>query len=503
MKPLLNEARVDPKNGYAIGDGLYAHSGVRENNGSYRQFPFSVDGSGTGFEPSPEYSSNGYLDLSISKINSYLATFMNRIFIMQPFLDAMDLRQMRDDFIARYVPLSQHPTAAGVDDKVDHRWSTHGLNDLSKMPHELLLDDAMMFLVWALGATCEHNVDASLQKTKFQHAQTSNDQGYDAPGLVYFGRSVEIMSSIVHVDMLIHAQIYLLAGLYMGQLACVEESMSWFTRAGRVLNKLIREHKLFRDSPWTAERDLQRELKESSNLVRSKEQHYIILAAWSCIQLEGDVLAQHRLPSSGIHKIEDWLPLPHVFLGEGNGVLAHEEHAKCLERSLFLHTAQTFLWKRGNQFNIDLYGSDYTYHSPDAVCTMLRNHETTLDAWKERLPPAFQWCKWDPPSSDILLARLQAKYWEVRYVVDQHFLNYALHVKPYIRDGSSVREVLDAGKPREPAEVRIFEAIATMSDDEVRAGCQRCVDAAIQGTVAFDGIPGRLIVPNIYSTAHV
>jgi hypothetical protein len=89
-------------------------------------------------------------------------------------------------------------------------------------------------------------------------------------------------------------------------------------------------------------------------------------------------------------------------------------------------------------------------------------------------------------------------------VVDRHFLDYALHIKPHVENGRSVRDAaLDAyGNPREQAEVRVFEAIATMSDDEVWAGCQRCADAAKQSTIAFNGIPGGLIVPNIDNTTN-
>jgi hypothetical protein len=49
---------------------------------------------------------------------------------------------------------------------------------------------------------------------------------------------------------------YLLAGLYVGQLARVEESMSWYTEAGKVLENLIDNHQLLQNSPSTAESDL-------------------------------------------------------------------------------------------------------------------------------------------------------------------------------------------------------------------------------------------------------
>jgi hypothetical protein len=111
MVTLLDEAGVDLKNRYAPGDELvpellvYGHA--QDNNGSDRHFSVLVDRFGTGTKSSREYSSDGHLKLNTSKVNSYLATFMSCIFIMDPFLDATDLRTMRDGFITRYIPQSQ------------------------------------------------------------------------------------------------------------------------------------------------------------------------------------------------------------------------------------------------------------------------------------------------------------------------------------------------------------------------------------------------------------
>jgi hypothetical protein len=217
------------------------------------------------------------------------------------------------------------------------------------------------------------------------------------------------------------------------------------------------------------------------------------------MQLEDEVLAQVHLPSSGIKTIEDRLPMPQIFFGDSNA--KRETYSDTV---YFVYTANIFLWKRINQSNNDLYGQDCYLNSLDDICLMLRNHEMTLDVWRDRLPATLRWCDGDPPSSNILVARLQAKYFEARFAMDLHFLDYALHIMPYIQNGHSVRDVVSnmCGKPRGEADIRILEAIKMMRDEEVWAGRQRCIDAAVQSNIVFDGTPGRLVVPSMSGTAH-
>jgi hypothetical protein len=509
MKPLLRAAGVDPQEKHAI-DGndipkLHIDTSSGDNNDPDCRSSISGDALETHLGTSIGCLADGRLDSSVLKTDSCFSSFMNRFSIMHPFLAAIDMRERYDEFIARYDPRSQHLHTAGVGNNPDLRRRPHHTDASSIVQLKLLLDDAMMFLVLALGAICEH--EGPMQPTRPPHLEASNDRLYAPPGLIDFRTSVKILSSIDRADTLIHAQIYLLAGLYVGQFARVEESMSWYTQAGGVLRSLTNQHKLYKNRPWTAESDLRKELEESLNLVTSEMQHSIILASWACLQLEGEVLARLHLPSSGIHTMEDRLLLPQIFLGEDHGVLSHEkqkERETYLEKLFLIYTAQEFLRKRTNQLNNDLYGSDFDLDFLTNIRVVLQNHKTTLDIWSNGLPSTLKWYSGGSPCTDTLLAQLGAKYWEARCVADRHYLDYALNVMPYVQVGCSIRDVAsDAyGRSRGQAEVRILEAIAMMSDGELWAGCQRCVDAAIQSIVAFDGISGRLIVPNIHNTAH-
>jgi hypothetical protein len=437
--------------------------------------------------------------LSASKIDSYFDNFMDRFYIMHPFIDPPDLRKSVDDLVTHHESESRprHQDTIAANDTSSFKWSQFTANDEFGVPLKLLLENAMALIVLALGEICEHT--QPLRATEYTRVKADNGQAYYTPGRVYLARFLAVMSSFNCGDTLVNAQICLLAGLYMGQLARVEESMSWFRRAGGVLMRLACQQKLYNKRPWTIDDDVEQELKKNSARVTGKMQHFIVLASRSCMQLEGEILTEVHLPSSGIHETEDRLPVVQIFLDASDS-----KRGIFTETLPFLYTAHAFLWKRINQINNDLYSQDCPLNSLDEVCVMLRNHEMTLNEWRNHLPAALGWNEADPPSSDILLARLQSKYWEARYVVDRHFLDYALHVKPYVQEGLSVQDAVwnAYSDPREQAKVHIFEAIATMSDDEVRAGCQRCVDAAVQINIVFDGIPGRLIVPNIHSTAH-
>lgn len=283
--------------------------------------------------------------------------------------------------------------------------------------------------------------------------------------------------------------------------------MGWLARAGKILRELIDRHKLYNDNPRAVHNDPEQQLEKSTNLIADKPRKLIVLASWSCLQLESGILAELRLPSSGIWELEDRLPMPQNFhRGDARdySLRAHPRGDGYLDELLVIYCAQAFLQKRLNKIHGELYGCASLSHSLVKVCEMLRGHERILDEWRRSLPTALKWDDKDLPSSRILLARLRAKYWGARYVANRPFLDYALHIMPYVQDGHSVKDAaLDArGDPREASEVHIFEAIQSMGYKEAQAGCQRCIEAAIQSTVAFDGVGGRLIVTNIHGVAH-
>jgi hypothetical protein len=274
LKSLLEEAGVDLKRDHMIEPENLPNSEIystgRDNDDLHHPFLISGDGFGARFRTSYGYRTGCCFELSTSKIDRYFTSFMERIYIMHPFLDATELRKSLDDFITRHrsEPRPHHADTVAVGDTSSLRGDALSADDKSQVPLGILPDDAMALVVLALGEICKHT--EPLRTTEPTSVKGSNDQIYETPGLVYFAIFLKIMPSTFCSDTLAHAQVYLLAGLYMGQLARVKESMSWFTLAGKVLRRLGLQQKLYNDCPWTIHGDLQQELKESSARVTNE-----------------------------------------------------------------------------------------------------------------------------------------------------------------------------------------------------------------------------------------
>jgi hypothetical protein len=327
------------------------------------------------------------------------------------------------------------------------------------------------------------------------------------PGLAYYAKAAEILGEQSEGSDLIHAQIFLLAGLYKGQLARVKESMSWYTKAGGVILTLLDRDKLYNENYWAAYEDVRRQHEKGQKSITDMRQNLIVLASWTCLQLESDILAELRLPSSGIQNIETLLLMPHNLAEEETyeGLAPHIDRMRESYNNVMLfYTAQMFLRKRLNEVHRQLYGPDCLDQPLAEVQAMLRGHEAILDGWRAMLPPDLKWADSDPPPAGILSARLRAKYWGARYVINRPFLDYALHIMSYVKDGRRVESVaVDVHRnPRDKAEIHLFKAIQLMGEGEVWAACRRCIEAAMQSTIALDGVPDRLVVTNIHGTAH-
>lgn len=331
------------------------------------------------------------------------------------------------------------------------------------------------------------------------------------PGLAYYAKAAEILGDQGDGNDLIHAQMFLLAGLYKGQLARVKESMSWIMVAGRAVRILLDRYKLYTDDYWNAYGDVRTRVARGRDRVKDKRQNLIVLASWTCMQLESDILAELRLPSSGIQSIESMLLNPYNIPDDEhenydsvrkNG--ASDGFQEDYDIILLFYTAQMFLRKRLNRVHREMYGDESLNQTLSQVREMLNGHETILSLWRGCLPAPLRWDDGEAPPSDILHARLRGKYWGARYIINRPFLDYALHIMPHIRDGKKVEDVAKDvhGNPRDKADTHLFKAIQLMDEREIWSAVQRCIDAAMQSTIAFDGVPDRLVLTNIHGTAH-
>lgn len=336
------------------------------------------------------------------------------------------------------------------------------------------------------------------------------------PGIAYFAKAAEILGDQGDGNDLVHAQMFLLAGLYKGQLGRVKESMSWITMAGRACQILLDRYKLYNDRYWTAYSDVKRQHEKGQQLIADKRQNLIVLASWTAVQLESDILAELRLPSSGIQSIEHLLLMPHN-REEDNmyvGLQPHDQReADSYNSVLMFYTAQLFLRMQLNRVHREMYGPECLDKSLTEVQNMLEGHEAILSGWRQLLPPGLKWDDSEKEPKDILSARLRAKYWGARYVINRPFLDYALHIMKHVPTGARQSDsgenatvetvAVDVNNNlRDKADIHLFKAIQGLDKGVIWEACRRCIEAAMRSTVAFDEVPDRLVVTNIHGTAH-
>lgn len=147
----------------------------------------------------------------------------------------------------------------------------------------------------------------------------------------------------------------------------------------------------------------------------------------------------------------------------------------------------------------------------------------------------MRWNDKDPPSNNINVARLRAKYYGARYIIHRPLLHHALHPiapkqpqpqvaaeSPALSAVSSSQSHASPAFPHNPhTELTMERGTSDMGpsphiytsrdpqpsslndlDPKILAACVSCIEAAMNSTTAFDGIEGRPIVTNIFGTAH-
>jgi len=148
---------------------------------------------------------------------------------------------------------------------------------------------------------------------------------------------------------------------------------------------------------------------------------------------------------------------------------------------------------------------------------MARSHAELLATWRRLLPEPLAWNDSDPPSTDINVARMRAKYYGGYYVVLRPLLFKAIHhmkLPPTVSSTNSPLPTADASFTSNPHR-DIVDLNA--EDEKALKIVQSCIESAIQSTIAFDRVgadentpyrnyesqrKSRLIVPNIFGTLH-
>ncbi|EOD46234.1 C6 finger domain-containing protein [Neofusicoccum parvum] len=323
------------------------------------------------------------------------------------------------------------------------------------------------------------------------------------PGLGYYAYAVEILGAVHGGNDLSHGQAGVLACLYMGQLARVLESWGWICYACRVCGVLIDKDKesLFPNAPEpdvSDSMDLRKVAPGVSSGVDRRKTNLIKFLYWTCLQLESDILAEmSHLRPSGISKDEERIGLPSQIYPE----LPLDPPE---EMNWLYYSAQIQLRKILNRTHLALYkGRKKNFWA--AIRDDLL--EEQLQGWRETLPAWLGWDDSDEPSDDINKARMRAKYYGARYIITRPILHWAIHTNPaptFLMKQYGFTPTDENDSP-DPSENLVSDSLSKASWHKVMMASKRCVESAVQSTIAFDGIENasqRLIVTNIFGTAH-
>ncbi|KAK3722258.1 hypothetical protein LTR37_002691 [Vermiconidia calcicola] len=478
------------------------------------------------------HTARGYPSADSSK--ALLKAYVEHMHVLHPFIDLRHIKGL----LKRLEDTSRHGMGSlSGSSRVTPQYSAAEDYTFSTV-HPL--DEAVVLLMLAIGAVCAEKAampplvtnstlgltagrDKSDQSTKCYRSasdqsrytisptQSGTPSPTDTPGpgpfsegTLLYSKATQIMGPYADSNDLVNAQACLLAGLYKSQMGLVCDSMYWFHMAGRVCQVLLRQQGLLGRRGLAAHRVAQEQVREMQSRVKQPFHNLILLSTWTCIQLESDILAELQLVPSGVQEYENVIPWPIEIPGVEMYADFLSEQVHDHKHVLTFYTAQLWLRKRLNSIQRQLFGNAGLTLPLESLREHLRSHQDILAAWRSGLPAALQWDDSDSPASNILAARLRAKYLGACYLATRPFLDYVLHCLPEISETQDWRR--SAVVTRNIADIRMLEAIESIFEtdpSEVWRAARDCVRAAARSTLAFDGIQHHLIVTNIHGNLAI
>ena len=501
------------------------------------------------------------LILDSSSIDKYFRIYMDSMHILHPFLAPKVIRTMVNMFKESYswdmkvprVTLGTKRKRDAIDplSTFDETTTSNQANcsQLNQQPTNVAIEhtvaNAVVLLVLALGRECAHreslpgaassisirnshpshqSVDNFPLKTatsiptsplgasmelnegtrKILVSSPANPQGDNMnviPGLAYFAKAADILGELPGGVDISHIQANLLAGLYMGRLARILPSHYYISVASRACQILIESTEY-------------KEGGKDSDKMSRPQRNLINFAFWSCLQLESDILAEVDLPPSGITRYEgcQYQEMPTGITLDN--IPEYTDHADILR----FYSYQVQLRRTMNDIHSMLYRKKKgTSERPTNVLLDILNDN--LENWRKMLGD-WDWDDDNYESPNINMARMRAKYYGAKYIIHRPILQYLLRnssfqtasIKhsdsPHVQADSSSLSLVQHGGSRSSLGQRLDEILSpgrnaySSLERDLIPYAQKCVKAAIRSTTAFDSVPSRLIVTNIFGTAH-
>ncbi|EER36403.1 C6 finger domain-containing protein [Histoplasma capsulatum H143] len=446
----------------AWGSGFGFPSGPDTNRFSMQQHPGGLTPYGT-------------LNVDAETVQAYYHSYLDNMHALHPFLDAVALHQMIYNFVNNYSP--RKPAFSSFSPQITH---VHG----ERM--------------------------AAIPKGK---RKRSADVAFEvAPEMI--PENTGAPSTVIHKSL---DNAIVLLVLALGSICAVK------TDIPGPLNRKSGNKRIMSTSPT---------LPDSGTMLGYVKLQEPAKFFYDPHMLYSDILAELDLPASGISRFED-----RFSTHAGLFISTHELQTPD-PLTMIYYVAQIHLRKVLNRVHTELYKAESPDSKGPKVSWTTKVQEAlscNLEAWRTGLPDNMRWEESDPPSSNIIIARMRGKYYGCRYIIHRPLLHHALHpmskylpgaansiapsspsnmsssqsqasppsAHPALLSQNMERFPNDMGPPSRPGMLPDHQQLSLKSlDSKVRKACQACIDAAIQSTIAFDGVHGRPVVTNIFGTAH-
>lgn len=435
----------------------------------------------------------------IRLINGYL----DHIGIQHPFMDADQLRHLAQQCTraneTRYVSIAPKP-GDGLSAK--RQRLNRGAENGGRLLSSSIGEYALVMLCCALGEVALSHcppLSADLPSID-EHDKASNQR---QPGSQYFDTAARLIGHFIDGNDLVHAQIFLLAGLYKALTLRMKESSSWYSMAGRVLTYLVNRRNLLhsKEERLSGYRDA----LTPGQHCRTAEDDLVLRAAWTCVQLESELIPELHLPCSRLSDLTQSMSMPSSWI-DNLGLAQQSDGCPNIESSQLSYAAQINLRRIRCQIRHQLYSAKCLESSLLQVNDSIKTLALSLQHWRSQLHADLQWEDRDNAPISIPLAQLRYAYWETKLLLLRPFIDYAIHILPTATNNQDLDSALRE-RGSNSTESHILRAVhhkcKTCHEAEIFSLAGLGIEAAKQSSTAFNGVSERRIMSNAQMVGHV